>query len=60
MNEYISDVEDILGHKLESGYNDRTTYMRLTFNPVVTLHRPLVQYFVTHELCNILHIISMV
>jgi hypothetical protein len=44
---YISDIEGILGHKLESGYNHRVKSMGFTFDPVVTLHRPLVWYFVS-------------
>ena len=47
IDEYLLDIESILGRKLESGYNDTAKCMRLTFDPVVMLHRPLLWYFVS-------------
>ncbi|KAH7909220.1 hypothetical protein BJ138DRAFT_992178, partial [Hygrophoropsis aurantiaca] len=44
--DYITAVEDVLGRKLESGRSTETRCMRLTFDPVVTVHRPLVWYMI--------------
>ena len=47
INEYISEIEGLLGRKLDSGYSDEAKAMRLTLDPVVTLHRPLTWYLVS-------------
>jgi hypothetical protein len=47
INAYVEDMESILGRKLESGFNDKAGCMRLTFDPVVSLHRPLLWYLVS-------------
>ena len=47
INEYLLDIESILGSKLDGGYNDTTKSMRVTFDPVVSLHRPLLWYTVS-------------
>jgi hypothetical protein len=47
INKYLSEIEGLLGRKLESGNGDHVKAMRLTFDPVVTLHRPLVWYIVS-------------
>jgi hypothetical protein len=47
INEYILSIESLLGHKFEHGYDDRAKSMRLTFDPVVAVHRPLVWYIVS-------------
>lgn len=50
INEYLSEVESLLGCKLDGGFNEKAKSMRLTFDPVVMLHRPLVWYFVSFSL----------
>ena len=47
INEYVSDIENLLGRTFEPGYNDKAKSMRLTFDPVVAAHRPLVWYIVS-------------
>jgi hypothetical protein len=47
INNYLMQIEDVLGRKLESGYSDDARSMRLTFDPVGTLHRPLTWYTVS-------------
>lgn len=44
INQYVFEIEHVLGHQLESGYSDHLEAMRPTFDPVVALHRPLVWY----------------
>ncbi|KAF7976521.1 hypothetical protein HWV62_6341 [Athelia sp. TMB] len=48
INEYVSQIEDILDRKLERGSKEalatESKSMRLTFDPVVTLHRPFIWY----------------
>jgi hypothetical protein len=62
INEYLSQVESILGRKLDGGFSEKAKSMRLTFDPVVMLHRPLVWYFVsfspyaTHIISCIVHV----
>ncbi|KIY46852.1 hypothetical protein FISHEDRAFT_66270 [Fistulina hepatica ATCC 64428] len=41
---YIDAVEDILGRKLEEGNKEGTKPMRITLDPVTSVHRPLVWY----------------
>ena len=47
INGYLFEIECLLDRKLESGYADRAKSMRLTLDPVVTLHRPFVWYIVS-------------
>ena len=47
INGYLLDIESLLGRKLEGGYSETAKCMRVTFDPVVTLHRPLVWYAVS-------------
>ncbi|KAF8583199.1 hypothetical protein K439DRAFT_1412365 [Ramaria rubella] len=44
VNGYINVVERLIGHKIEAGRNPSIEPMRITLDPVVTLHRPLVWY----------------
>ena len=39
---YVREVENILGRRLEAGYSEEAKSLRLTFDPVVTLHRPIL------------------
>jgi hypothetical protein len=58
INGYLSEIEGLLYRKLENGYTDQVKAMRLTFDPVVTLHRPLVWYIVSiRRFFNIMHVI---
>ncbi|KII89162.1 hypothetical protein PLICRDRAFT_698270 [Plicaturopsis crispa FD-325 SS-3] len=43
---YTSKIEEQLGRKLESGFNKDAQSMRLTLDPVVMCHRPLVWYMI--------------
>lgn len=47
INGYVAEIEDILGRKLEAGYSEEAKSLRLTFDPVVALHRPIVWYIVS-------------
>ena len=44
---YVREVENILGRRLEAGYNEEAKSLRLTFDPVVTLHKPILWYLVS-------------
>ena len=44
---YIREVEYILGRRLEVGYSEEAKSLRLTFNPVVTLHKPILWYLMS-------------
>ena len=44
---YVREVENILGRQLEAGYNEEAKSLRLTFDPVVTLHKPILWYLVS-------------
>lgn len=44
---YIQSVEKTLGRRLEDGRNPKANSMRLTFDPVLMTHRPLIWYFVS-------------
>ena len=44
---YVREVENILGRRLEAGYSEEAKSLRLTFDPVVTLHRPILWYLVS-------------
>jgi hypothetical protein len=47
LDEYISSIEGILDRKLENGRNEDVKSMRVTFDPVRMLHRPLIWYMVS-------------
>ena len=47
VNGYVREVENILGRRLEAGYNEEAKSLRLTFDPVVTLHKPILWYLVS-------------
>jgi pimeloyl-ACP methyl ester carboxylesterase len=44
IDEYLQELERVTRKKLEEGRNDQTKSMRLTFDPVAMLHRPLTWY----------------
>lgn len=52
INGYIADIEGLLGRTLEEGFNDKIGCMRLTFDPVVSLHRPFLWYLVSSYFRN--------
>ena len=39
---YVREAENILGRRLEAGHSEEAKSLRLTFDPVVTLHRPIL------------------
>ncbi|KAH7921054.1 hypothetical protein BV22DRAFT_756505 [Leucogyrophana mollusca] len=43
---YITAVENVLGRGLEPGHSAEARCMRLTFDPVVMLHRPFIWYMI--------------
>jgi hypothetical protein len=47
IDSYVTSIEKLLGRKLEPGRNGDVKSMRLTLDPVVMLHRPLVWYGVS-------------
>ncbi|KAJ7184526.1 hypothetical protein C8R46DRAFT_462335 [Mycena filopes] len=46
IDEYVSTVEKSLGHKLEPGRTPGVQSLRLSFDPIHTLHRPLIWYMI--------------
>lgn len=44
---YIKSIERLMGRKLENGGNERVKCMKVTMDPVVSLHRPLLWYIVS-------------
>ena len=44
---YVRGVKNILGRRLEAGYSEEAKSLRLTFDPVVMLHRPILWYLVS-------------
>lgn len=50
LDSYVKTIETMIGRKLESGRNPKVKSMRLTFDPVEMLHRPLIWYMV-RSLC---------
>ncbi|KAJ7042025.1 hypothetical protein C8F04DRAFT_994318 [Mycena alexandri] len=46
IDEYISTVEKSLGRKLEPGRAPGVQSLRLSFDPIHTLHRPLIWYMI--------------
>ncbi|KAJ6606169.1 hypothetical protein DFH09DRAFT_1017115 [Mycena vulgaris] len=46
IDEYISIVEKSLGRKLEPGRNPDVKSLRLSFDPIYMLHRPLIWYMI--------------
>lgn len=52
INDYVSRMEGLIGHTFEPGRNDGVTSMRLTLDPVPSLHRPLLWYSVRRDLCG--------
>ncbi|KAF8915233.1 hypothetical protein CPB85DRAFT_1217981 [Mucidula mucida] len=44
MNSYVEALEKVVGHSFPPGRNGEVKSMRLSFDPVVTLHRPLTWY----------------
>ncbi|KAI0685398.1 Alpha/Beta hydrolase protein [Cytidiella melzeri] len=43
---YVKAVERLLGRKLEEGMNDRVKCMKVTLDPVIACHRPLLWYII--------------
>ena len=43
---YIRTIEKLLGRKLEEGYNEEIRCMKVTMDPVLGVHRPLLWYMV--------------
>ena len=46
LHEYVHMVERLIGRPLQSGTNEQVQSMRITFDPVHAIHRPLVWYLV--------------
>ena len=46
LNSYISVFATIVGYPLDTGSNGELKTMRLTLDPVVMIHRPLIWYMV--------------
>lgn len=47
IEEYIKTIEILLGRKLEEGRNEDLGCIKVTLDPVSSLHRPLVWYLVS-------------
>ncbi|KAI0083186.1 hypothetical protein BDY19DRAFT_998779 [Irpex rosettiformis] len=43
---YVNTIEQLLGRKLEEGINKDIKCMKITLDPVISLHRPLLWYFI--------------
>lgn len=44
---YVRVIERLLGRNLEDGLNDKINCMKVTLDPVVSVHRPLLWYIVS-------------
>ncbi|THH33144.1 hypothetical protein EUX98_g1045 [Antrodiella citrinella] len=44
LHEYVHKLEELMDLKLEPGLNERVRSMRITLDPVIMVHRPLVWY----------------
>lgn len=51
LDSYIKLIEKLLGRKLEDGYNEAITCLKVTMDPVVGIHRPFVWYMVRASDC---------
>ena len=47
IEEYIHAIEKLLGRKIEPGWNEEIKCMKVSLDPVFSLHRPLVWYLVS-------------
>lgn len=47
---YISMIERLLGRELEPGWDDTIRCMKVSLDPVIMLHRPLIWYAVRDKL----------
>ncbi|KAL6300229.1 hypothetical protein BKA93DRAFT_542925 [Sparassis latifolia] len=43
---YLAKIENFQGHKYESGWNNAVQCMKVSLDPVVSLHRPLLWYLI--------------
>jgi hypothetical protein len=48
---YVQCIERLLGRKLEDGLNEKIKCLKVTLDPVVSLHRPLLWYIVRTISC---------
>ena len=49
---YVDTIEQLLGRTLEEGSNKDVNCIKVSLDPVVSLHRPLLWYIVSTLLCN--------
>lgn len=49
IEDYVQMIEKLIGHKLEDGRDERVRCMKITMDPIVTLHRPLFWYLVSRD-----------
>lgn len=43
---YVNMIEQLLDHKLEPGHNDEVQCIKVTIDPIVSVHRPLLWYLI--------------
>lgn len=43
---YVHVLEDLMGHKIDDGCNAALKCMKVSMDPVVSIHRPFVWYMV--------------
>lgn len=53
---YISMIEGLLGRKLEQGGDDTIRCIKVSLDPVITVHRPLIWYTVGATFTNVYHL----
>jgi hypothetical protein len=58
IDEFVTRIEKIAGRTFAPGRNKHVKTMRVTFDPVVALHRPLLWYFVSYHLYTQEHVRS--
>lgn len=46
LHEYVHRLEELMGRELETGWDEQVRSMRITLDPVISLHRPLLWYMV--------------
>lgn len=49
LNEMIDTIEEVKKVKFTAGYNPNVECIRLSLDPVIASHRPLIYYTVSHS-----------
>ncbi len=56
---YIHLVEKLMGRKLEDGWDEDIKCMKVSMDPIVSLHRPFVWYLVSSCVSLQIHVLTV-